>query len=153
MKDDLPKKSFNCCGVLLLFFSTLFCISLCVAMSAQISLTQPRFFLRHATLHNFNLTAGNLLTTNISVALTAHIPYKHRGIYYDRLHVYAVYRNQRVTLPAPLTASYQAYKDVAVWSGFLSGNLQATISDEEQSNMGATTADEKPRKSETKPTK
>nr|GMD64809.1 NDR1/HIN1-like protein 1 [Ipomoea batatas] len=124
---NLPKKSFNYCA-LLLFFSTLLCISLCLAMSIQISLTQPRFYLRHATLHNFTLTSGAgagdgyFLTTNITVALAAQIPHSHRGISYDRLHVYAVYRNRKITLPAPLPASYQAYKNVAVWSAFLSGN-------------------------------
>nr|GMD73683.1 NDR1/HIN1-like protein 12 [Ipomoea batatas] len=93
-------------------------------MSIQISLTQPRFYLRHATLHNFTLTsgAGEFLTTNITVALAAQIPYSRRGIYYDRLDVYAVYQNRKITLPAPLPASYQAYKDVSVWSAFLSGN-------------------------------
>ncbi|XP_031114039.1 NDR1/HIN1-like protein 1 [Ipomoea triloba] len=120
---NLPKKSFNYCA-LFVFFSTLLCISLCLAMSIQISLTQPRFFLRHATLHNFTLTAGagKFLTTNITVALAAQIPYSRRGVYYDRLDVYAVYRDQKITLPAPLPASYQAYKDDVVWSAFLSGN-------------------------------
>ncbi|KAL3616057.1 NDR1/HIN1-like protein 1 [Castilleja foliolosa] len=84
--------------------------------------TKPHFILQDATVYAFNLsTAGNLLTTNFQITLSARNPNDRIGIYYDRVDVYAAYHGQQITVPTLLPATYQGHKDVTVWSPFISG--------------------------------
>nr|CAD1838653.1 unnamed protein product [Ananas comosus var. bracteatus] len=41
------------------------------------------------------------------------------GIYYDKLDVYAEYKNQQITVPTELPTGYQGHDDVSVWSPYL----------------------------------
>ncbi|KAJ8440492.1 hypothetical protein Cgig2_022933 [Carnegiea gigantea] len=84
--------------------------------------TKPRFILQDATVYAFNVSQPNLLTTTFQVTIYARNPNDRIGVYYDRMDVFAVYRNQQITLPTRLPLNYQGHKDVSVWSPFLYGN-------------------------------
>ncbi|KAG7559619.1 Late embryogenesis abundant protein LEA_2 subgroup [Arabidopsis thaliana x Arabidopsis arenosa] len=81
----------------------------------------PRFVLQDATIYAFNVSQPNYLTSNIQVTLSSRNPNDKIGIFYDRLDIYASYRNQQVTLATLLPATYQGHLDVTVWSPFLYG--------------------------------
>ncbi|KAI5666963.1 hypothetical protein M9H77_16816 [Catharanthus roseus] len=84
--------------------------------------TKPSFILQDATVYAFNVSSPNFLTTNFQITLSSRNPNGRIGIYYDRVDVYASYRNQQITLPTLLPSSYQGHKDITVWSPFLFGN-------------------------------
>ncbi|XP_068662341.1 NDR1/HIN1-like protein 1 [Aristolochia californica] len=83
--------------------------------------TKPRFSLQDAAVYQFNLSGPNLLTTTVQISLVSRNPNDRIGVYYDRLVVYASYRNQQVTLGTVLPSTYQGDNDVIVWSPFLNG--------------------------------
>lgn len=93
--------------------------------------TKPRFILEDATVFAFNLSSPgateppsltpNTLTITMQVTLWARNPNERIGIYYQKLDVYASYRNQQISLGTVLPATYQGHKDVTVWSPFLYG--------------------------------
>ncbi|CAH8387330.1 unnamed protein product [Eruca vesicaria subsp. sativa] len=84
--------------------------------------TKPRFILQDATVFAFNLTQPNLLTSNFQVTLVTRNRNSKIGIYYDRLHVYATYRNQQITYPTAIPPTYQGHKEDSVWSPIIYGN-------------------------------
>ncbi|KAL6966774.1 hypothetical protein U1Q18_032567, partial [Sarracenia purpurea var. burkii] len=85
--------------------------------------TKPRFILIDATVYSFNVSSSpNLLTTDFQITLSSRNPNARVGIYYDKLDVYATYRDQQITPPTLLPPTYQGHKDVNVWSPFLYGN-------------------------------
>lgn len=84
--------------------------------------TKPRFILQDATVFAFNLSQPNLLTSNFQVTIATRNPNSKIGIYYDRLHVYATYRNQQITLRTAIPPTYQGHKEDNVWSPFIYGN-------------------------------
>ncbi|XP_019164049.1 PREDICTED: NDR1/HIN1-like protein 12 [Ipomoea nil] len=86
--------------------------------------SKPRFVLQDATIYAFNFTAAvpAHLTTSIQLTLSARNPNGRIGVYYDRLRIYAAYRGQQITLPTHLPPTYQAHKEVALWSPFVYGN-------------------------------
>lgn len=55
----------------------------------------PRFVLQDATIYAFNISEPNFLTSNLQVTLSSRNP-NDIGIFYDRLDIYASYRNQQV---------------------------------------------------------
>ncbi|KAE8734822.1 protein YLS9-like isoform X1 [Hibiscus syriacus] len=83
---------------------------------------KPRFILQDVTIYALNLTAPNLLTSNMQITLSSHNPNDKIGIYYQKLDVFASYHNQQITLPTLLPRTYQGHRDVTVWSPFLYGN-------------------------------
>ena len=83
--------------------------------------TKPRFILQDATVFAFNLSQPNLLTTNFQITFASRNPNSKIGIYYDRLHVYATYRNQQITLRTAIPPTYQGHKEDNVWSPFVYG--------------------------------
>ncbi|KAK4255287.1 hypothetical protein QN277_008302 [Acacia crassicarpa] len=98
--------------------------------------SKPSFILQDATLFNFNLSSStatgasaieppsltpNTITITMQVTLLARNPNDRIGIYYQKLDVYASYRNQQISLGTMLPATYQGHKDVTVWSPFLYG--------------------------------
>ncbi|KAK4482718.1 hypothetical protein RD792_009903 [Penstemon davidsonii] len=83
--------------------------------------TKPHFTLQDVTVYAFNLSSPNLLTTTLQITLTTHNPNGKVGIYYDKLHVYASYHSQQITLPTLLPDTYQQQKDDTVWSPFVYG--------------------------------
>lgn len=83
--------------------------------------TKPRFYLRDVTITQFNLSQPNYLTTSLQVTVSSRNPNDRIGVYYDKLDVYAEYKNQRVTIPTALPTGYQGHNDFAVWSPFLYG--------------------------------
>ncbi|XVE59634.1 hypothetical protein DITRI_Ditri05aG0061800 [Diplodiscus trichospermus] len=84
---------------------------------------KPRFILQDVTIYAFNLTAPNYLTSNMQITLASRNPNDRIGIYYQKLDVFASYRNQQITLPTLLPRTYQGHKDVTIWSPFLYGNV------------------------------
>ncbi|EOA27889.1 hypothetical protein CARUB_v10024063mg [Capsella rubella] len=84
--------------------------------------TKPRFILQDATVYAFNLSQPNLLSSNFQVTLASRNPNSKIGIYYDRLHVYATYRNQQITLRTAIPPTYQGHKEGNVWSPFIYGD-------------------------------
>ncbi|CAO2839258.1 unnamed protein product [Amaranthus hypochondriacus] len=83
--------------------------------------SKPSFTLQDATLFSFNLTSPVQLTTIFQVTVVARNPNDKIGIYYDRLLVYANYRNQQITLPTSIPPNYQDTNAVSIWSPFLQG--------------------------------
>lgn len=84
--------------------------------------TKPHFILQDATVYNFNVTQPNLLTATLQITLSSRNPNERIGVYYDRMDVFASYRNQQITLPTRLPTNYQGHKDITIWSPFIYGN-------------------------------
>ncbi|OMO83182.1 Late embryogenesis abundant protein, LEA-14 [Corchorus olitorius] len=84
--------------------------------------SKPRFILQDVTIYGFNVTAPNFLTSNMQVTLASRNPNDKIGIYYQKLDIFATYRNQQITLPTLLPRTYQGHQDVTIWSPFLYGN-------------------------------
>ncbi|KAJ6425644.1 hypothetical protein OIU84_026255 [Salix udensis] len=84
--------------------------------------SKPKFILQDATVYSFNISSPNLLTSNFQVTLSSRNPNDNIGIYYDKLDVYATYRNQQITLRASIPTSYQGHNEINVWSPFVCGN-------------------------------
>ena len=110
----------RCCACLLVFnFILLLTILLVWAILQP---TKPKFILQDATVYAFNVSSPNLLTSSFQVTLLSRNPNDKIGVYYDRLVVYAVYRNQQITLRTQIPSTYQGHKDINVWSPFIYGN-------------------------------
>ena len=109
------------CGACFLVF--LFIILLIILLVwAILQPTKPKFILQDATVYAFNVSSPNLLTSSFQVTLTSRNPNDKVGVYYDKLDVYAVYRNQQITLRTQIPPTYQGHKDINVWSPFISGS-------------------------------
>ncbi|XP_023890974.1 NDR1/HIN1-like protein 1 [Quercus suber] len=109
----------RCCACLLVFnFILLLTILLVWAILQP---TKPKFILQDATVYAFNVTP-NLLTSSFQVTLSSRNPNDKIGVYYDKLDVYAVYRNQQITLRTQIPPTYQGHKDINVWSPYIYGN-------------------------------
>lgn len=84
---------------------------------------KPRFVLQDTTLYTFNASTNpSLLTSTFQVTISSRNPNDKIGIYYDRLEVYATYRDQQITQRTRIPRSYEGHKDVDVWSPFIYGN-------------------------------
>ncbi|KAI3874525.1 hypothetical protein MKX03_004855 [Papaver bracteatum] len=84
--------------------------------------TKPVFTLQDATVYQFNVTQPNFLSSTLQITVASRNPNDKIGIYYDKLDIYASYRNQQITLPTVLPQTYQGHKDVNVWSPYVYGN-------------------------------
>ncbi|KAK9170325.1 hypothetical protein Syun_002465 [Stephania yunnanensis] len=84
--------------------------------------TKPRFTLQDATVYQFNITGGpNLISSSLQVTVASRNPNDRISVYYDRLDIFAVYRNQQITLPTSILPTYQGHKDTIIWSPYLVG--------------------------------
>ncbi|CAK7342005.1 unnamed protein product [Dovyalis caffra] len=83
--------------------------------------SKPKFILQDATVYAFNVSSPNFLTSNFQVTISSRNPNDKVGIYYDKLDIYATYRNQQITLRTALPNSYQGHKEIDVWSPFIYG--------------------------------
>ncbi|XWS71419.1 hypothetical protein CRYUN_Cryun03dG0136400 [Craigia yunnanensis] len=83
---------------------------------------KPRFILQDVTIYTMNFTAPNYLSSNIQITLASRNPNDRIGIYYQKLDIFASYRNQQITLPTLLPRTYQGHHDVTIWSPILYGN-------------------------------
>ncbi|CAA2975588.1 NDR1 HIN1 1 [Olea europaea subsp. europaea] len=119
--DDWKKKIYI---RILIAISTFIFIVLFIILLVWLILrpTKPHFILRDATVYAFNLSAPNLLTSNLQITLSSHNPNGRIGIYYDRLEIYASYHSQQITLPELLPCTYLGHKDNTVWSPVLIGS-------------------------------
>ncbi|KAJ6864726.1 NDR1/HIN1-like protein 1 [Populus alba x Populus x berolinensis] len=84
--------------------------------------SKPKFILQDATVYAFNVSSPNLLTSNFQVTLSSRNPNDKVGIYYDKLDVYATYRNQQITPRTAIPTSYQGHNEIDVWSPFVYGS-------------------------------
>jgi hypothetical protein len=108
-----------CAGFLIFNFIILLIILLVWAILQP---TKPKFILQDATVYAFNVSSPNLLTSRFEVTISSRNPNDKIGVYYDRLDVYAIYRNQQITLRTQLPPTYQGHKDINVWSPEIYGN-------------------------------
>ncbi|OWM79324.1 NDR1/HIN1-like protein 1 [Punica granatum] len=84
---------------------------------------KPRFVLQDTTLYAFNVSSNpSLLTSTFQATISSRNPNDKIGIYYDRLDIYATYRDQQITVRTRIPKSYEGHKDVDVWSPFIYGN-------------------------------
>ncbi|XP_011046866.1 PREDICTED: protein YLS9-like [Populus euphratica] len=84
--------------------------------------SKPKFILQDATVYAFNVSYPNYITSNFQVTVSSRNPDDRVGIYYDRLDIYATYRDQQITLQTSTPTSYQGHKEITVWSPFICGN-------------------------------
>ncbi|XP_021289985.1 NDR1/HIN1-like protein 1 [Herrania umbratica] len=85
--------------------------------------SKPKFILQDITVFAFNASTPNFLTSNFQVTVSSRNPNDKIGIYYDRLDIYASYRNQQITLRTAIPPTYQGHNEVNVWSPFVYGNM------------------------------
>ncbi|KAE8673447.1 hypothetical protein F3Y22_tig00111783pilonHSYRG00313 [Hibiscus syriacus] len=85
--------------------------------------TKPRFLLQDTTVYDFNASIPNFLTSYFQVTVSTRNPNDRIGVYYDRLVIYATYRNQQITLRTSLPPTYQGHNEVIIWSPFVYGNM------------------------------
>ncbi|KAH0470804.1 hypothetical protein IEQ34_000527 [Dendrobium chrysotoxum] len=84
--------------------------------------TKPKFLIQDTSVYQFSLSSNtNLLSSNLQVTISSRNPNDRIGIYYDRLDVFAEYKNQQITAATELPTGYQGHHDVNIWSPFLSG--------------------------------
>ncbi|KAJ4981650.1 hypothetical protein NE237_032487 [Protea cynaroides] len=84
--------------------------------------TKRQFTLQDVKVYQFNVTSPNFLTSSIQVTVQSRNPNDKIGIYYDKLDIYASYRDQQITLPTLLLPTYEGHKGIDVWSPFVAGN-------------------------------
>ncbi|KAF6169314.1 hypothetical protein GIB67_013744 [Kingdonia uniflora] len=103
---------------------TFICIVLCVVLIVGLILHphKPYFTLQDATVYQLNVSSPNFLSSSIQVTIGSRNPNGKIGIYYDRLDVFASYRNQQITLLTSIPPSYQGHRDINVWSPYITGN-------------------------------
>ncbi|XP_031101630.1 NDR1/HIN1-like protein 1 [Ipomoea triloba] len=119
-KQKRKKLIRQCCAGLLIF---LFVVLLTILITwAILQPKKPRFYLRDATIFNFNVTPPNIFSTTIQITVESRNPNDNIGIYYDRLAVFAVYRDQQITFATAIPPVYQGHKDDNLWSPFVYGN-------------------------------
>ncbi|KAF5473488.1 hypothetical protein F2P56_010096 [Juglans regia] len=107
-------------GILIFMFVVLVTV---LIVWAILQPRKPRFVLQDATVYAFNVSSPpNSLTSTFQVTLYSRNPNDKIGIYYDKLDVYATYRNQQITLRSQIPSTYQGHKDVNIWSPFIYGN-------------------------------
>ncbi|CAN0879380.1 NDR1/HIN1-like protein 1 [Linum grandiflorum] len=84
---------------------------------------KPSFTLQDATVYAFNATSSptSQLTSNFQLTFLATNPNSKIGVHYDKLDVYARYKNQQITLRTRIMPFYQGSKEVNVWSPFVYG--------------------------------
>ncbi|KAK4414778.1 NDR1/HIN1-like protein 1 [Sesamum alatum] len=110
----------RCCAGLFIFN---FIVLLVILITwAVLQPKKPRFTLEEATFFTLNVSAANVISAAIQVTVNARNPNSRIGIYYDKLDVYATYRNQQITYYTGIPAFYQGHKDVNIWSPFIYGN-------------------------------
>ncbi|XP_043697704.1 NDR1/HIN1-like protein 1 [Telopea speciosissima] len=126
-----------CSAILLFVILVLFAILLVWLILRP---TKPQFTLQDVTVYQFNVTSPNYLTSSIQVTVQSRNPNDRIGIYYDKMDIYATYRDQQITLPTLLLQTYEGHKDINVWSPFIYGNsvpiapyLAASLNQDESS--------------------
>lgn len=119
--NKFPKKltKLTQCGCIMLFMLLLTILLTWAVLQPH----KPRFVLQDTTLYAFNVSSNpNLLTSTFQVTVSSHNRNTRMGIYYDKLNIYATYRDQQITLRTRLPKAYEGHKDVDVWSPFIYGN-------------------------------
>ncbi|XP_020089499.1 NDR1/HIN1-like protein 12 [Ananas comosus] len=105
------------CAVLLFLVIVALLVILIVWLVLRPS--KPKYYLQDVTVYSLNLSSPSYLSTTIQVTLSSKNPNDRVGIYYDKLDVYAEYKNQQITVPTELPTGYQGHDDVSVWSPYL----------------------------------
>ncbi|MFS8008834.1 hypothetical protein Hanom_Chr14g01277571 [Helianthus anomalus] len=88
---------------------------------------KPRFTLQDATIFSFNVSAPILLSSNFQVTVSSHNPNSRIGVYYDKLNIYASYKNQQITYFTGIQPVYQGHHDTNVWSPFVYGTDKTRV--------------------------
>ncbi|GAB2300750.1 hypothetical protein Dimus_034787 [Dionaea muscipula] len=104
------------------FLVVVFLVLLAVLITwAVLQPKKPRFTLQDATVFSLNLTAPNVLSSILQVTVDSHNPNHRIGVYYDRLDVYIVYRDQQITYHTSIPTAFQDTHSTNIWSPFLYG--------------------------------
>ncbi|KAL5216623.1 hypothetical protein ABZP36_008024 [Zizania latifolia] len=82
---------------------------------------KPLFYLRDLSVLCLNVTppASAYLFTTMQATVAARNSNGRGGIYYDKVDVYAQYKDVAITVPTQLPVEYQGHYDQSVWSPFL----------------------------------
>ncbi|KAL8201621.1 hypothetical protein R6Q57_010768 [Mikania cordata] len=115
-KNKLVRKLFA--GFLILAFLVLLTFLITWAILQP---RKPRFTLEDATIYSFNISSPILFSSNFQVTISSHNPNSRIGIYYDKLNVFATYKNQQITYFTGIQPVYQGHKDTNIWSPFIFG--------------------------------
>ncbi|OAY40766.1 NDR1/HIN1-like protein 1 [Manihot esculenta] len=110
-RQELCRRIFA--GILIFLFLVLLTILLIWAILRP---SKPSFVLQDVTVYAFNVSALNYLTSNFQITFSSRNPNDKIGIYYDKLDVYAIYRNQQITLRSAIPSTYQGHNEINVWS-------------------------------------
>ncbi|KAJ1703181.1 hypothetical protein LUZ63_002960 [Rhynchospora breviuscula] len=88
--------------------------------------TKPTFSLQSISVLNITLSKSDqsynvtVLFTTLQISIFSRNPNSHIGIYYDRLHTVASYRNQQITSSTTLPAAYLTSGDSVIWAPYVS---------------------------------
>ncbi|XP_057507167.1 NDR1/HIN1-like protein 26 [Actinidia eriantha] len=105
-------------------FSTFFLSILCFIFLVWLILhpSKPDFSLKEANIYQLNIsTPHNLLNSSIQLTLLSKNPNNKVGIYYDKLQVYASYKDQEITVDSSLPPFYQGHGERNMLSAELAG--------------------------------
>uniref|UniRef100_A0A0E0PG12 Late embryogenesis abundant protein LEA-2 subgroup domain-containing protein n=1 Tax=Oryza rufipogon TaxID=4529 RepID=A0A0E0PG12_ORYRU len=82
---------------------------------------KPRFYLQDLSVLCLNVTppASAYLFTTMQATVAARNDNGRVGVYYDKVDVYAQYKDVAITVPTRLPVEYQGHYDQSVWSPFL----------------------------------
>ncbi|KAF5750576.1 protein YLS9-like [Tripterygium wilfordii] len=106
-------------GILIFLFIVLVTI---LIVWAVLQPKKPKFIIQDITVYAFNASIPNFITSNFQVTISSRNPNDEIGIYYDRMSIYASYRNQQITLRTSIPPEYEGDKETNVWSPFIYGN-------------------------------
>ncbi|CAL9026317.1 unnamed protein product [Prunus brigantina] len=116
----MRRKRFRRCCAGLLIFNFILLVTILIVW-AILQPSKPRFILQDVTVFNFNNSVPNVFSSSFQVTVSSRNPNDKIGIYYDKLNIYATYRNQQITFVTLIPPVYQGHKDVNVWSPFIYG--------------------------------
>jgi hypothetical protein len=111
----------RCCGCLASCLLALVLIAAFITLVVYLALrpSKPSFYLQDLQLRRPIALGDPSLTASAQVTLASRNPNDRVGIFYDRLDVFATYRDEPITVPVSLPPLYQGHHDVSVWSPVL----------------------------------
>ncbi|TVU16691.1 hypothetical protein EJB05_40266, partial [Eragrostis curvula] len=82
---------------------------------------KPKFYLQDLSVLCLNVTppASTYLFTTMQATVASRNVNDKVGVYYDKVDVYAQYKDVAITVPTQLPVEYQGHNDQSVWSPYL----------------------------------
>ena len=115
-KEKVPRRL--CWALVALVLLTLFIV---LVVWLALRPHKPRFYLQDLSVLCLNVTppASAYLFTTMQATVAARNDNGRVGVYYDKVDVYAQYKDVAITVPTRLPVEYQGHYDQSVWSPFL----------------------------------